>query len=107
MSCEELAIFFLQILHIWLILWGLTHQFLTLFIIAFMRKVTIFRCLVKSSVIPKEWELEKETKVNSEFLFSGIIFILLPAFYLIIWPMTHQRFFYEIDILEIGELVSF
>ena len=44
----------------------------------------------------KEWELEKETKGNSEFLLinsPGIIFIFLPAFYLIIWPMTHQRFF--------------
>ena len=44
----------------------------------------------------KEWELEKETKVNSEFLLiksSGIISIFLPAFYLIIWPMTHQRNF--------------
>ena len=31
----------------------------------------------------KEWELEKETKLNSEFLFiksSGIIFIFLPDY---------------------------
>jgi hypothetical protein len=35
----------------------------------------------------KEWGLEKETKVNSEFLLlkcSEIIFNFLPAFYLII-----------------------
>ena len=44
--------------------------------------------------VSKEWELEKETNVNSEVLLiksSGIILIFLPAFYLIIWPMTHQR----------------
>ena len=44
----------------------------------------------------KEWELEKETKVNQDFLLiksSGILFIFLPAFYLIIWPMTHQSNF--------------
>ena len=44
--------------------------------------------------VSKEWELEKETKVNQDFLLiksSGILFIFLPAFYLIIWPMTHQR----------------
>ena len=44
----------------------------------------------------KEWELEKETKVNSDVLLiksSGIILIFLHAFYLIIWPMTHQRIF--------------
>ena len=42
----------------------------------------------------KEWELEKETKVNAEVLLiksSRIILIFLPAFYLIIWPMTHQK----------------
>ena len=52
----------------------------------------------------KEWELEKETKLNSEFLLiksSGIVFIFLPAFYLIIWPMTHQRNFLKIAILKI------
>ena len=46
------------------------------------------------NLVHKEWELEKETKLNSEFLLiksSGIVFIFLPAFYLIIWPMTHQR----------------
>ena len=44
----------------------------------------------------KEWELEKETKVNQDFLLiksSGILFIFLHAFYLIIWLMTHQRNF--------------
>ena len=47
----------------------------------------------------KEWELEKELKVNSDFSLikgSGIIFNLLPAFYLIL-----QRNF------ENRELVSF
>ena len=41
-----------------------------------------FDCLIH-----KEWELEKETKVNSEFLLiksSGIISIFLPESYLII-----------------------
>ena len=40
----------------------------------------------------KEWELEKETKVNSDVLLiksSGIILIFLSAFYLIIWHMTY------------------
>ena len=52
----------------------------------------------------KEWELEKETKVNSEVLLiksSGIILIFLPAFHLIIWPMTHQRNSLKISILKI------
>lgn len=33
----------------------------------------------------KDWELEKETKVNSDFLLkkSSIFFILLPSCYLI------------------------
>ena len=51
----------------------------------------------------KEWELEKETKVNAEVLSiksSGIILIFLPAFYLIIWPMTHQRNSEKIPILK-------
>ena len=42
----------------------------------------------------KEWKLEKETKANSEVLLiksSGIISNFLPAFHLILWPMTHQR----------------
>ena len=55
-------------------------------------------------IYDKEWELEKETKVNSEVLLiksSGIILIFLPAFYLIIWLMTHQRFFLKIAILKI------
>ena len=52
----------------------------------------------------KEWELEKETKVNSDVLLiksSGIILIFLHAFYLIIWPMTHQRNSLKISILKI------
>ena len=46
-----------------------------------------------SEKLIKEWELEKETKVNLEFILkksSGIIYIFLLAFYLIIWLMTHQ-----------------
>jgi hypothetical protein len=52
----------------------------------------------------KEWELEKETKENAEVLLiksSGIILVFLPAFYLTIWPMTHQRNFNKIAILKI------
>ena len=55
------------------------------------------------NLVHKEWELEKETKLNSEFLLiksSGIIFIFLRAFYLIIWPMTQQRNFLKIAILK-------
>ena len=57
----------------------------------------------------KEWELEKETKVNSEVVLTKslrIILIFLPAFYLIIWPMTHQRNFNKIVILKIGDLIK-
>ena len=55
-------------------------------------------------LIHKEWELEKETTLNAESLSiksSGINFVFLPAFYLIIWPMTHQRIFSKIAILKI------
>ena len=52
----------------------------------------------------KEWELEKETKVNLEFLLiksSGIIFIFLAAFYLIIWHIASPKNFEKIAILKI------
>ena len=58
----------------------------------------------------KEWELEKETKVNAEVLLiksSRINLIFLPAFYLIMWPMTHQRNSEKIPILKIYQLVFF
>ena len=51
-----------------------------------------------------KWELEKETKVNAEVLLlksSGIILIFLPAFYLIMRPMTHQGNSEKISILKI------
>ena len=57
------------------------------------RNVTIAKEAFKVEWITKEWQLEKDTKVNSEFLLiksSGIILDFLPAFYLIIWPITHQ-----------------
>ena len=74
--------------------------------------------------LSKEWELEKilywnlvksgnlkkETKVNAEVLLiksSGIILIFLPAFYMIIWPMTHQRNSLKISILKIWQPVFF
>ena len=51
----------------------------------------------------KEWELEKETKVNAEVLLiksSGIILIFLPEFYLIIWLMRSPKNFEKIPILK-------
>ena len=52
----------------------------------------------------KVWGLENNTHLNSFFCLiksSDIVFIFLPAFYLIMWPMTHQRIFLRIDILKI------
>ena len=66
---------------------------------------------IKRKRIKNEWTLNKSrkkilwyklcsvkkmTNLNSTFCSiksSGIVFIFLPAFYLIILPMTHQRFF--------------
>ena len=73
----------------WFIVWQQNHK-----------KVRIY---VKSGNL-------KETKVNSEVLLikhSGIILILLTAFYLIMWPMTHQRNSWKISILKIWQLVFF
>ena len=45
------------------------------------------------AIYVKDWELQKETKVNSEFLLikcSKKCFILLPTFYLIICLMIHE-----------------
>ena len=73
-------------------------------------KFTISRFFFPNRFQHKEWELEKETKVNAEVLLiksSWIILIFLPAFYLIIWPMTHQRNSEKISILNIWQLVFF
>ena len=52
----------------------------------------------------KVWELEKYTKLNTIFCLiksSGIVFIFLPAFDLIIWLMTSPKNFEKIAILKI------
>ena len=38
---------------------------------------------------------------------SEIVFIILPAFYLILWLMKAQKIFFELAILKSQELVSF
>ena len=57
----------------------------------------------------KEWGLEKETKVYPRFLIEKktFLFVLLPAFSLIIWVIKSPKNFEKIAILKIGELVSF
>ena len=52
----------------------------------------------------KVWELEKYTKLNTIFCLiksSGIMFIFLPAFDLIIWLMTSPKNFEKVAILKI------
>ena len=52
----------------------------------------------------KVWALEKYTKLNTIFCLiksSGIVFIILSAFDLIIWLMTSQKHFEKIAILKI------
>ena len=54
--------------------------------------------------IYKVWALEKYTKLNTIFCLiksSGIVFIILSAFDLIIWLMTSPKNFEKIAILKI------
>ena len=70
---------------------GTTSCIYSTFVWAFFTRT---KCIISLKLFSKEWELEKETKVNSKILLiksSGIIFVFSPAFYLIILPMTHQR----------------
>ena len=62
----------------------------------------------KKLVCNKDWGLESNTNLNSIFCLiksSGIVFIFLPAFCLIIWLMAFPKNFEKIAILEIGQLV--
>ena len=58
----------------------------------------------------KEWELENNTHLNPFFYLiksSEIMFIFLPAFYLIIWLMPSPKNFEKISILKIWQLVFY
>ena len=60
--------------------------------------------------ICKVWGLEKNTNLNSIFCLiksSEIVFIFLPAFYLIMWVLTHQRILKKYSFLKIWQLVFF
>ena len=55
-------------------------------------------------LVNKDWELENNTNLNSIFCLiksSEIVFIFLPAFYLIIWLMASPKNFEKIAILKI------
>ena len=52
----------------------------------------------------KDWGVENNTNLNSIFCLiksSEIVFIFLPAFYLIIWLMASPKNFEKIAILKI------
>ena len=57
----------------------------------------------------KDWGLKKYTKWDSICLIksSEIVFIFIPAFYLIIWLMTSPKNFEKIAILKIWQLFFF
>ena len=78
---------------------------MTLFLCQFYNnRAIVFSDFFIFLYVCKDRELEKRKKVNSEVLViksSGIILFLLPAFYLIICPMTHQRNSEKISILNI------
>ena len=60
--------------------------------------------------ISKVWKLKNGTNLNSIFCLiksSEIVFIFLPAFYLIIWLMASPKNFEKIAILKIWQLVFF
>ena len=57
---------------------------------------------------PKDWGLETNTNLNSIFCLvksSYIILIFLPAFYLIMCLMTHQRILKKNSFLKIWQMI--
>ena len=68
------------------------------------QKKTIQHKTALREVTPKVWGLENNTNLNSIFCLvksSEMVLIFLPAFYLIIWVLTHQRILKKYPFLKI------